>query len=195
MPIQHFFAGPATVKIKKRNPETGALDADFTDIGINREAIPLIITPSVLDVPSDDWGGPEGVPADVQLIGAIANIQLSLTKFDIGQLDRMIDGTTWTTVTDDTPGAGEPYEYLVKDAGQMPLLGSFIRQNNFMFQLKLESDYKEILFEYCFVRNGGAVAQGTRYSSYDLQVEAHMNLTTSSNEFRNTLYTSNYFTY
>jgi len=145
MPIQHFFAGPATVKIKKRNPETGALDADFTDIGINREAIPLIITPSVLDVPSDDWGGPEGVPADVQMLGAIANIQLSLTKFDIGQLDRMIDGTTWTTVTDDTPGAGEPYEYLVKDAGQMPLLGSFIRQNNFMFQLKLESDYKEIL--------------------------------------------------
>ena len=195
MPIQHFFAGPATVKIKKRNPESGALDADFTDIGINREAIPLIITPSVLDVPSDDWGGPEGVPADVQMLGAIANIQLSLTKFDIGQLDRMIDGTTWTTSADDAPSAGEPYEYLVKDAGQMPLLGSFIRQNNFMFQLKLESDYKEILFEYCFVRNGGAVAQGTRYSSYDLQVEAHMNHTTSSLITRNTLYTSTYPTY
>jgi hypothetical protein len=195
MAIQHFFAGPATVKIKKRNPETGALDQDFTNIGINREAIPLIITPSVLDVPSDDWGGPEGVPADVQMIGAIANIQLSLTKFEILELDKMIDGTTWTTAADDAPAAGEPYEYLIKDRGQMPLLGSFIRQNNFMFQLKLESDYKEILFEYCFVRNGGAVAQGTRYSSYDLQVEAHMNHTTSSLITRNTLYTSTYPTY
>jgi|TARA_R100000149_G_scaffold56881_1_gene25920 hypothetical protein len=195
MAIQHFFAGPATVEIKKRNPETGALDAAYTPIGINREAIPVIVTPSVLDVPTDEFGGPEGTPADVQLMGAIANIQLSLTKFEIDELDRLIDGATWNTPSDDTPGAGEPYEYLTKDAGQMPLLGSFLRQNNFHFQLRLHSDFKEMLFEYCFVRNGGAVAQGTRYSSYDLQVEAHMNLTTSSNAARNTLYTLNYPTY
>ena len=88
-----------------------------------------------------------------------------------------------------------PYEFLTKDAGQMPLLGSFLRQNNFHFQLRLHSDFKEMLFEFCFVRNGGAVAQGTRYSSYDLQVEAHMNFTTSSNIARNTLYTLNYPTY
>ena len=192
MAIQHFFAGPASVEIKKRNPQTGALDADYTPIGINREAIPVIITPSVLDVPSDEFGGPEGTPADVQLMGAIANIQLSLTKFEIAELDRLIDGATWNTPADD---AVAPYEFLTKDAGQMPLLGAFLRQNNFHFQLRLHSDYKDMLFEFCFVRNGGAGAQGTRYSSYDLQVEAHMNFTTSSNAARNTLYTLYYPTY
>lgn len=195
MPLQHFFAGPAVVQIKKRNPETGVLDADYTTIGVNREAIPVIITPSVLDVPSDDFGGPEGVPADVQMLGAIANIQLSLTKFEIAEVDRLIDGTTWNTPADDVPAAGEPYEYLTKDAGQMPLLGSFVRQNNFFFHMVLHSDYKEMYFDQCFVRNGGAVAQGTRYSSYDLQIEAHMNYTTSSLAARNTLYNLVYPTY
>ena len=46
MAIQHFFAGPATVSVQTRTPATGAVSSSF-DLGINREAIPIIVTPSM----------------------------------------------------------------------------------------------------------------------------------------------------
>lgn len=156
MAVQHFFAGPATVQVKYRDQTTGNLDAAYTTVGINREAIPIIITPRFLDVPTDAWAGTDGYPADTQFMGAIANIQLSLTKYEIAQVDKLIEGVANSA----------------KAVSVFPEFGSFARQNNLMFALYLESAYATRLFNWCFVRNGGSVGQGTRYTSYDLQVEA-----------------------
>jgi hypothetical protein len=175
MAIEHFFAGPATVSVQTRTPSTGVLGTAF-DLGINREAIPIIVTPSMLDVPSDDFGGPDGVPADVQYMGAIANIQLSLTKFDKAFVDSFLTGYTW-----DDGGADD-----VQTAGILPEFGAFARQNSFFFKMTLTSAYVVRTFEQCIVRNGGATGQGTRYASYDLQVECHIDTTTARELFGGT---------
>jgi len=175
MAIEHFFAGPATVSVQTRTPSTGVLGTAF-DLGINREAIPIIVTPSMLDVPSDDFGGPDGVPADVQYMGAIANIQLSLTKFDKAFVDSFLTGYTW-----DDGGADD-----VQTAGILPEFGAFARQNSFFFKMTLTSAYVIRTFEQCIIRNGGATGQGTRYASYDLQVECHIDTTTARELFGGT---------
>lgn len=169
MPIQHYYAGPAVVEVAVRNGVADTLSA-YTQIGINRESIPIVIQPRFLDVPSDDWAGTDGAPADAQFMGAIATVQLSLTKVEVAWVDRLLDGLLFAT---NTAGTTVPF-------------GSFIRQGNLMFALKLNSvalagktDEKVMTFPYCFVRGGGAVGQGTRYSSYDLTVEAWMNSSTT----------------
>ena len=174
MAIEHFFAGPATVSVQTRTPGTGVLSTAF-DLGINREAIPIIVTPSMLDVPSDDFGGPDGVPADVQYMGAIANIQLSLTKFDKTKVDSFLTGFTWDG------GASD-----VQTAGLLPAFGAFARQNYYFFSMTLTSANVIRTFEQCIIRNGGATGQGTRYASYDLQVECHIDNTTARELFGGT---------
>ena len=175
MDIQHFIAGPATFSVQTRTPATGAVSSSF-DLGINREAIPIIVTPSMLDVPSDDFGGPDGIPAAVQYMGAIANIQLSLTKFDRDHIDSFLTGFTF-----DDGGSND-----TQTAGILPAFGSFARQNNFFFVMTLTSANVTRMFEQCIVRNGGATGQGTRYSSFDLQVEAHIDNTTARELFSGT---------
>tara|TARA_R100000455_G_C6234482_1_gene95119 strand:+ start:75 stop:587 length:513 start_codon:yes stop_codon:yes gene_type:complete len=158
MAIQHFFAGPATVTITPRTPGTGALGSPI-NVGINREAIPIIVTPVMLDVPSDSFGGPDGVPSDVQHMGATASIQLSLTKFEKTAVDSLLDG----------------YYFTGQSPGVLPPFGSLARLSSYYFILTLTSTSRVTEFDFCFVRNGGAYGQGTRYSSYDLQIEAHIN--------------------
>lgn len=169
MAIQHYYAGPATVKVATRTPGNDQLGA-YADLGINRESIPMVIQPKFLDIPSDDWGGTDGAPADAQFMGAIATIQLSLTKFEKAIADRLLEGLLYAT---NTAGVSVPF-------------GSLVRQQSHMFAMKLDSqltagkaDEKLVTFEYCFIRGGGAVGHGTRYSSFDLTVEAWMNSSTA----------------
>ena len=177
MAIQHYYAGPAVVEVALRTPGSDSLGA-YTQLGVNRESIPMVIQPKFLDVPSDDWAGTDGAPADSQFMGAVATIQLSLTKVEVALADRLIDGLMYSTNT----------------AGSFPAFGSFIRLGGFMFGLRLnsqqtvaKSDEKMVTLPYCFVRGGGAVGQGTRYSSYDLTIEAWLN-----NNLNRQLYALNY---
>lgn len=164
MAIQHYYPGPAVVEVALRTPGSDTLGA-YTSVGVNREAIPIVIQPKFLDVPSDDWAGGDGAPSDAQFMGAIATVQLSMTKFERALADRLLDGLMYSTNT----------------AGAFPAFGSFIRLGGFMFGLRLNSqqttkaDEKMIELPYCFARSGGAVGQGTRYSSYDLTIECWLN--------------------
>lgn len=170
MAIEHFFGGPAVVKATLQTPGGGGYGSEF-DLGVNREAIPIIATPQLLDVPCDDFGGTEGSPADVQYMGAIVTIQLSLTKYEKTVMEQFMLGFAWTGAT----------------VGQIPPLGAFVRQNDYSFKLRLVSANIEREFYHCFVRNGGATGQGSRYASYDLQVEAHMNSSSARQLFTTTL--------
>ena len=153
MAVTHFFAGPALVNIQFAGGQA------LQNIGLNREAIPIQIQPQFLDVECDDFGGPDGVPSDVQMLGGIAQVQLSLTKFELAAIDKLLDGVSY----EGGPGAGTFDEF-----------GQFIRLGGKFFQLQLLSNYRAWLATHCFVRGGGVVGQGTRYSSYDMTIECHM---------------------
>lgn len=152
--IKHHFAGPATVACA---PVTGGTVGTYVSLGINRDGIPITIDVKSIDVPSDDYGGEAGTPADVQILGGIAVIDLELTKFELATIEKYLGGTLLTT------------------AGTFEELGTFLRQQNKGLALKLTSQYavREFLFGAFF--GGGqpaGVNQGTRYASYRLSYRA-----------------------
>lgn len=174
MAVLHYYAGPAAVTFTPRSTADGSLQtAQATVIGINEASVPVITQPRFGDIASDDWAGPDGAPADSQFLGAIAVVQLRLTKFEIAAVDRLMDGVAHYTGGWSTAGALMPF-------------GSFVRQGGLMGQLVLNSasatytdtsktDAKVLTLPYVFIRNGGAVNQGTAAAAYDFQFEAWVN--------------------
>ena len=88
-------------------------------LGVNRDAIPVITQPKFADVMSDDWGGENGVPSDAQYMGAIAVIQLSLIKFNLSYIDRLMTGAAHYTGGWNTAGEGFPFGGLIRAGGLM----------------------------------------------------------------------------
>lgn len=199
--LSHYAAGPCIVKWTPRDGSTGALGTTVV-LGVNREAIPITITPNFLDVESDDWGGPDGVAADAQFMGATASISLSLTKIlregttgvPDPLVEKMLDGLPFAT-----PAHSDNSVYNGEDVGQHMIFGEFIRQGNYMGVLTLDSsgnaraDNMSWVFNYAFVRGGGTQNAGTRYMSYDMEVEAWAGPEASANFSSNgVLYTKTF---
>ena len=179
MALTHYAAGPCIVKWTPRNG-AGTLGTQVT-LGINREAIMFTVTPRFADVESDDWGGPDGVAADMQFMGATANISLSLTKINTTagipdpMLEKILDGVAWGTPSHAQTG--------LDDVGSHMIFGEFMRQDGYMGVLTLDATGNApgpdgvnnnmlIQFPYAFARSGGAQNVGTRYMSYDIELEA-----------------------
>ena len=151
--VKHHFAGPATVALAAN---TAGTVGSFTDLGINRDAIPINIEVKFLDVPADDYGGEAGTPADVQILGGIATIDLELTKFELATIEKYLLG------------------HLVTTAGTFEELGTFLRQQSKGFALKLTSTRAVRQFDFGAFIGGqpSGVSQGVRYSSYRLSYRA-----------------------
>lgn len=181
MALIHYAAGPAIVYWTPRDGAGTLLTGSRTILGINREAIQFSVTPRFADVESDDWGGPEGVPADSQFMGATASISLSLTKIEspdgapTPMLEKMLDGVAW--------GAPSHAQAGLDDVGSHMIFGEFMRQDGYLGQLEIDStanasgpdglaNNMKITFPNCYARSGGSQNVGTRYMSYDIELEA-----------------------
>ena len=179
MALIHYAAGPCIVKWTPRNG-AGVLGSQVT-LGINREAIQFTVTPQFADVESDDWGGPEGVPADTQFMGATANISLSLSKIDANtgipdpMVEKLLDGVAWGDPSHTQAG--------LDDVGAHMIFGEFLRQDGYTGVLELDAtgnaagpdgvnNNMKIVFPHCYARSGGAQNVGTRYMTYDIELEA-----------------------
>jgi hypothetical protein len=175
MSVAHYYAGPAAVTFTPRDTSSGLLvPGQAVVLGINRDAIPVITQPKFADVMSDDWGGENGVPSDSQYMGAIAVIQLSLIKFELAAIDRLMTGAShYTSSTWNTAGEGFPFGGLIRAGGLMGQL--VLNSANAAYTDSTKTNAKVMTFPYVFVRNGGSVNQGTAAASYDLQFEAWMN--------------------
>ena len=191
MAVTHYFAGPSLVSWQPRSGvSAGETPGASVVLGINREAIMIQVNPVFVDVHSDDWGGPEGAPSDAQYMGATASISLSLTKINrqeagsVGapdpMLDKILDGISWN--------APSHTQAAYDDVGVNLSYGEFVRQGGYMGSLTLSpitvatdtipngpsarGDNMAINFPNVFARTGGAQNVGTRYMSFDVELEA-----------------------
>lgn len=188
MSVAHYYAGPAAVTFTPRDTSTGLLvPAQAVVLGINRDAIPVITQPKFADIMSDDWGGENGVPSDSQYMGAIAVVQLSLIKFNLSYIDRLMTGAAHYTGGWNTAGESFPFGYLIRAGGLMGQLT--LNSANAAYTDTAKTNAKVMTFPYAFVRNGGSVNQGTAAASYDLQFEAWLN-----GSLTRQLYTATYTT-
>lgn len=102
MAMQPIYDGPVLVRIDA-NQSAGLESLGYTEDGAewNRDV-------SELRVNGDENGGADGDPIDVQHLGGLIYVRLTLTKYDTAVLDKLepfIPGTTLGTAA--TPGTLE----------------------------------------------------------------------------------------
>lgn len=154
----HFASGPTLIK-------WGTAGSEVT-YGYSRNGVPYQIEPKWIDVPSDARGGESGVPADVQIVGGLAVINIELTHYNV----------------DDSPTPDRPhpedFSSFVKGgtAGAFPEYGTFIRQENKYGQLVLQARNETMKFPVAFLRFSFGSNHATRYKSFfcgwECQVDA-----------------------
>lgn len=71
-------AGIATIKIATGSLGSGTLE----ELGVTRNGAQITFQEFSSPVPTDEHGGDEGPPVDIQYFGEIATVRLELTKFD-----------------------------------------------------------------------------------------------------------------
>jgi len=149
MTIEHNVAGFVTVTY------------NAVQLGYSRDGVQIRIEPKWIDIPSDDYGGASGAPADAQLVGAIATVTADLTKYD----------KAFTRALTGFNKAGT--------VGTLPVLGTLMRQESEFAVLLLDGVNEDWTFSTAIMRQAQEVNKGTKFSTFMLGWECWINNTTA----------------
>ena len=136
-------------------------------LGFAEDGAQLVITPRFDEIYSDDMGGRGGVPSDAQFMGAIGNVDFVFTKYDKARMDQL---SSYDVRKLTTPAVGV-----------MPVIGSFVRQDQLASTLLLRAVNESLSFATAFLRRNYEVNSGTRYRRYVCGFELWLNQTDLNN--------------
>lgn len=141
MSFVHFRSGPCIVVWNS------------VELGYTEDGVRMRIEPRYADVHSDNMGGLAGVPSDTQLLGAIAIVTTLFSKYVKAELDKLTSFEKAGT------------------AGQLPEIGTFIKQDSEYAALELRGTKEEITFDTAFLRQGQEMNVGTNAKKYAVGFE------------------------
>lgn len=136
MAIVHQVAGATLVKF------------NGVDLGFSRDGVTVRLDPRWHDIFSDDFGGAEGAPADVQILGVTGTVICDLVKYDLASVEALTGFS----------GGGS--------VGNIPVLGTLMRQQTQFATLLLQGDNTSWSFPHVFPREAQEVNRGTKNSTY-----------------------------
>ncbi len=143
----HFMTGPVVVTW------------NALPLGLSEDGVPVVIEPFYDNIPSDDFGGRAGPPSDAQLLGAIARIDVPLSKYDKAEVDKLSAFKSGGSV------------------GVLPAIGSFVRQDGLYAALLLNGVYEDLTFATAFLRRAMEFNSGTKWRRYVIGFECWMSAT------------------
>lgn len=150
MAINFYSSGPALVVF------------DSVELGFTEDRVQVVVQPFFDDIHVDSWGGLAGPFADRQLLGAIAQINCMLVKFDDAAVQKLS-----AFIEQGVAVAGE-----IGDAK----LGEFIYQDSKYATLELKTTLtsSSLKFEYAHVANAFEFNSSMRHRRYQVQFLARM---------------------
>ncbi len=155
MPFQplHFSSGPVVV-------EFGASSNTLAKLGFSEDGIRMTIQPFYDNVHSDDFGGRPGPPSDAQLLGAIATVDVEFSKYVKADMDKL--------------SAFRVSSSPALVPGQLPPIGTFVRQDGLAGVLKLTGVKDSFTYATSFLRRNQEINTGTKYRRYVVGWECWM---------------------
>lgn len=157
MANQVNVAGLAAIKL-----DTGASNA-LELLGYTEDGAQITFKGFFHDVPTDENGGPEGPPTDIQYFGETAEIRLLLPKFDPLIVDKMFARAHYVGAA--TPG-------VVQTPGSLMIAGAY------SFRLLIHSTTAPMNFPISVFREPHELNKGTKYSKLLVVGTAYKNQTT-----------------
>lgn len=153
MALEHVVAGKALLKF------------GGVDLGYSRDGITIRLDPRWHEIFSDDFGGAEGAPADVQLLGATGTVIADLTKYSKSDVEALTAFVAAGTV------------------GILPPLGTLVRQEARFAALLISGDNESWSFPMAFPGEAQEVNKGTKKSTYVIGFRCHIDNTTARQLF------------
>jgi hypothetical protein len=130
------------VKIQK----TGVLSDALSTLGYTVGGVNIIENVYHSDIQNDEDGGPEGPPADVQIMGQIDYVQLVLNKYD---------AAVWTVLCASTPGGTQ---------GLAPTPGTLMLQSGNYWRLLLVGTNFTRNYTRVIIREPRQLSVGSKHS-------------------------------
>lgn len=150
----HFTSGPVVVSW------------NASQLGYGENGARISVIPRYADIHSDDFGGQEGYPTDSQFLGAVASINIALTKYNKDYCDKLGQFNSAALAVSGKTGVG-----------LFPAIGSFVRQDALYAGLLLDGVNEHLTFPTAFLRGNYEINAGTIYRTYMVQFECWMNQT------------------
>jgi hypothetical protein len=157
MAIGFFSTGPCSVFY------------DAVELGFCENGAEITVQPFFEDLHADSWGGLAGPFADRQLLGAIAQVNCLLTKFDNAACEKL---TSFTEQGDGDAGIiGPSY-----GSGVLDKLGTFVYQDaQFgILELKTTLASSSKKFDYAHVAGSIGFNMGMRHRRWQVQFLCRM---------------------
>lgn len=149
MAVQPYYDGPAEVK----TDAAGSL----ATLGYSEDGVQVENQDFTLNVHGDQNGGTDGPPIDVQLLGQIFLIRLTLTKFDWTEAESVLSRTLNGTY------------------GTPPAAGTLVFQDSKAIRTLINPTVRPLNFVRSFVRGSWEVNKGTKHNKLILGIEGHVN--------------------
>jgi hypothetical protein len=124
MPIEHVVEGPFKVSFAAAS-SIHVIDTTPTELCYNVGNTPIIQEDREINIPSDLYGSEEGIPADVQLLGAVIAVPIESRHYD-----RNACMSLQTKLAEPEGGGAE---------GLFPSYNQFVKQNAHYGELVLTS--------------------------------------------------------
>lgn len=144
VPFTFFTSGPSVVTF------------DSEQLGFCEDRVQVNVQPFFEDLHADSWGGIQGGFADRQLLGAVANISCLITKGDADALNAL--------TSFDSGGA----------AGILPVLGSFVYQDNLFGILDIEGTNETLQFDKAHISMAIELNQSMRHRRFQVGFTARL---------------------
>lgn len=149
MPISYVVDGPVNVKL-----DTGAANA-LEQLGFSEDGVRVTENAFYSDVHTDQNGGTEGPPGDIQYFGEVHNVEMTLTRYDDVIVDKLLPKVRGGTV------------------GATSTPGTLMAQDGKGFRLLLHSTSKPRNYLFAILRGGQECNKGTKHRKMILRWECH----------------------
>lgn len=149
--------GPATIKVNSNI------------LGYSADMVSITLQAFHHDVPGDHHGGPQGPPIAVQYLGQIARIRLELSHWDIVEYRKIADRVNTAGIAgvrvDDNKIGQLAYDAAVSGDGTV---------GTYQVEI-LNAGGNGYQFEHCICREAIEFNAGSKYSTMNVEFEAHRN--------------------
>lgn len=139
--------------------------ATLTELGITRNGVTVSYEHFYYDVPSDEFGGDDGPPADVQWLGSVARIRCEFTKYNRSILDAVLGLVQGSTFGDMNVQSSAESKY----PGEL-----MFTPMNYTRVLLYNQLGDRRNFPRCFIRAPHEQNYATKYASPIVEFEAHV---------------------
>ena len=169
----YFRTGPARILVAVAGSGTALTANALYEAGYTRNGAEIRVQPFMVDCHSDDRGGEQGPPGEIQHLGTIVHIRAELSRFNNGAVR---GGVTQPSVIQALEALAANWATATNAMG---IPGTMCFAEGLTVRVVIDSPSDPRDYPLCIVRQPVQYNKGTIYEIFVVEFEAHLTESTS----------------